>query len=673
MGEMILTGARRVVLSALAASLCLTMAHAGSAAAEVKKSEITAPANPSYLLYDGTAEKHEFTVSGTTEGSGNVDINCYYESGESETLEEEVEPEGHKFSVEVSTAELPENPCVLRAVPEGDVSPHPPGSPSAFSGPEIAPSDWTVQKDSATSVMFNYGLEDRTLSSLLSIESAGACGLTESNLYSNPLLVPGDTLFDCDGVLSGGNDRFLSGRSALAVDGHNAYDAFAANELYESLKPSTPSPPVTVTRAIDPATGLVTLHESEALVVCSGSTVAFPETKESCGSFTPAGVALERTWRSASDGRLLYMTDAFVSTDGKTHALDAVYGNEMFEAAPGGAYRFPGSGEFAGVTKGQTVSLPAGAGTILYKEKATAPDGEYQHPVAAFAYDAQPSGSLSFVKGTGEVAPTVNVFNMPFAHTVPASGAYVVRLAYAQGSGAAETQALAEGAIASFAPSIAIGSPAGGSTVSTPSVVVSGSASDTGALASVSVNGVAATLEAGGAWSATVPLAAGANTITATATDQAGLTKSAAIGLAYAPPPPPPPPPLPSKPAVPAPQASRVGSASGASGKVTVTLACNGSPGAICKVGLGLTTTEHLKGSRITALSARNKVVTVSRASVSIPAGHRLTVTLKLNAAGRALLARFKRLPTTLTATAGPSRLFKQTVTIKPAKKKPHH
>ena len=60
---------------------------------------------------------------------------------------------------------------------------------------------------------------------------------------------------------------------------------------------------------------------------------------------------------------------------------------------------------------------------------------------------------------------------------------------------------------------------------------MSGSASDTGALASVSVNGVPATLEGGGAWSATVPLAAGANTLTATATDQAGLTKSAAVGV----------------------------------------------------------------------------------------------------------------------------------------------
>ena len=332
-----------------------------------------------------------------------------------------------------------------------------------------------------------------------------------------------------------------------------------------------------MTRSIDPATGLVTIHESEPLVVCSGSKAAFPETKESCESFAPAGVALERTWRSASDGRLLYMTDAWGSTDGKTHSLDALYEHEMFEAAPGGAYRFPGAGEFAGVTKGQTVSLPAGAGTILYKEKSTAPEGgEYQHPVGAIAYDAQPSGPLTFVKGTGEAKSSENVFNMPFAHTVPASGAYVVRLAYAQDPAVAGAQALAEGAIASFAPSIAISSPAGGSTVSTPSVVVSGSASDTGALASVSVNGVAATLEAGGAWSATVPLAAGANTITATATDQAGLTKSAAVGVTYAPPPAPP------GGAAAAHRASpprgvacrRGRAASG--GKVTVTLACDG-------------------------------------------------------------------------------------------------
>ena len=669
MSERMLTGARRVVLSALAASLCVTIAHADPAAAVVKKSAITTPANPSYLLYDGTAPEEKFTVSGTVEGSGNVEINCYYEAGEFETLTEEVEPSGKEFSVEISTTELPENPCVLRAVPEGDATPHPPGSPSSFSGPEIAPSDWTVQKNVSTSVMFNYGLEDRTLSSALSIESAGACGLTESNLFSTPLLIPGDTLFDCDGVLSGGNDRYVAGRSGLQVDGHNAYDAFAANALDESLKPSTASPPVTVTRSIDPATGLFTIHESEALVVCSGSKVAFPETKESCESFTPAGVALERTWRSASDGRLLYLTDAFVSSDGKAHSLSAVYGNELSEAAPGGAYRFPGSSEFAGVSKGQTVSLPAGAGVILYKEQSTAPEGgEYQHPVGAIAYDAQPSGSLTFMKGTGEAKPTVTVFNMPVAHTVPASGAYVVRLAYAQEPAAAEAQALAEGAIASFAPSIAIGSPAGGSTVSTPSVVVSGSASDTGALASVSVNGVPATLEAGGAWSATVPLAAGANTLTATATDQAGLTKSAFVGVTYSPPPASPPaPPHPAPP-----RASRVGAVSGSGGKVTVTLACAGEAGSVCNVVLLLTATERLKGKRVTGLSARSKVVTVGRGSASVPAGRRLTVTVKLNGVGRSLLARFKRLPAKLTASSAGSKLFTQTVTIKPAKKTHH-
>ena len=528
--------ARRVSLAALGAALCLALAYPGVARAIVKKSEIVAPANPSYLLYDGTAGEQKFTVSGTTEGSGNVDINCYYEAGEVEPLEEEVEPTAHTFSVEISTAELPERPCVLRAVPEGDVAPHPPGSPSAFTGPEIAPSDWSVPTDSSTSAVFNYELEDRTLSSALSIESAGACGLDESDLFSTPLLAEGDTVFYCDGVLSAGNDRYVINRSALQVDGHNAYDAFAAHSLYQSLKPSTPSPSLTVSGAIDPATGLVTIHESEPLVVCSGSKTVFPETKESCESLAPAGVALERTWRSASDGRILYLTDAWSSTDGKSHSLDALYGHEMFEATPGGAYRFPGSSEFAGVSKGQTVALPAGAGMILYKEKATAPEGgEYRHPAAAIAYDVQPSGSLTFTKGTGEAKGTENEFNVPFAHTVPASGAYVVRLAYAQEPAVAEAQSLAAGAIASFAPSIAIGSPAGGSTLSTPTVEVSGTASDTGVLESVSVNGVAATLGAGGAWSATVPLVAGANTITATATDQAGLTKNASVEVTYEP------------------------------------------------------------------------------------------------------------------------------------------
>ena len=73
-----------------------------------------------------------------------------------------------------------------------------------------------------------------------------------------------------------------------------------------------------------------------------------------------------------------------------------------------------------------------------------------------------------------------------------------------------------------IAPTVAITSPAPGSIVGTATVTVTGTHTDA---ASVDVSGVAATIT-GGTWTATVPLAPGANTLTATATNAFGQAQA---------------------------------------------------------------------------------------------------------------------------------------------------
>jgi RHS repeat-associated protein len=81
----------------------------------------------------------------------------------------------------------------------------------------------------------------------------------------------------------------------------------------------------------------------------------------------------------------------------------------------------------------------------------------------------------------------------------------------------------------STAPAIAITSPAGGQVMISPEVVVTGTVADPHLLG-VTVNGVDATLdETAGTFRAVVPLADGANTLTAVATDRAGHTAQAAV------------------------------------------------------------------------------------------------------------------------------------------------
>ena len=72
-------------------------------------------------------------------------------------------------------------------------------------------------------------------------------------------------------------------------------------------------------------------------------------------------------------------------------------------------------------------------------------------------------------------------------------------------------------------PSVAISSPTDGAVVGATPITVTGTAVATSGLSSVTVNGVVATIS-GGSWTASVPLATGQNTITATATDNHGAT-----------------------------------------------------------------------------------------------------------------------------------------------------
>jgi hypothetical protein len=88
--------------------------------------------------------------------------------------------------------------------------------------------------------------------------------------------------------------------------------------------------------------------------------------------------------------------------------------------------------------------------------------------------------------------------------------------------------------------------------------------------------------------------------------------------------------------------------------------------------------TEHLKGRKVTALSAahkkahaKTKQVVVASATVAVAAGATKKVTLKLNATGNALLAKYGKLTTVVTASSGGKTLDKATVHVqKPAKKK---
>jgi hypothetical protein len=124
----------------------------------------------------------------------------------------------------------------------------------------------------------------------------------------------------------------------------------------------------------------------------------------------------------------------------------------------------------------------------------------------------------------------------------------------------------------------------------------------------------------------------------------------------------------------PAPVAS-VSSISGKRGKITAKLSCASGGAACSPVTLKATVVEHLsKHGRILAVTARRKpktkTVTIAAASATIAAGTTQTITLKLNATGRALLARYGKLSVLVTIRSGGKTLRLIVHVVKPVKAK---
>ena len=146
-----------------------------------------------------------------------------------------------------------------------------------------------------------------------------------------------------------------------------------------------------------------------------------------------------------------------------------------------------------------------------------------------------------------------------------------------------------------------------------------------------------------------MPLSPGVNTLTALATDQEGLTASASETITRAAVPVAETHEAPAVAATPL-RASRLSTARVSGEKVAIALGCAGTAGRSCQMRLSLTTVEHLVRGRLKGLSAAAKKLTVGTSTVTIAAGSHETATIKLNAAGRKLLARFHKVPVELSA-----------------------
>jgi hypothetical protein len=263
--------------------------------------------------------------------------------------------------------------------------------------------------------------------------------------------------------------------------------------------------------------------------------VAYPPTSGDCALFAPTGVQLTRTVTTSDGGLVVTMNDTWSSTDGQAHSLDLLYddyaglhsANQQGEQ-PG--FEFPGQSAFSAYQAGATLPGPGAApGSILVRSNISAPDGDTSEAVGAITFSSAPTG---FTFASGDELQEHQLLQ------VPAVGGVSLSYIYSTGYTVAQVQALALVAQDRIeAPTIAITAPIGGTTVSTPTVNLSGVAGAGSGITSVWVGGQTVPVGPGGAWTAAVPLTPGSNTITAFATDGAGATVQAQVTVVYAPPP----------------------------------------------------------------------------------------------------------------------------------------
>jgi PASTA domain/Glucodextranase, domain B len=555
------------IVATVTALLALAVAPA-AAQATVTSTQITnwssqnptAPPNDPYLIsFDNPPNATTLTVSGNAPGATNsdrIDVVCYFGAFPSVVKLATgipVQNNGTFTTGAVPLKPIAGHACRLRAIPVNTESSADGGS---FAAQHVAVSEAAlpvaISSGPNAGTPFNFYVNDVTFTGYAVWSAAGTPPESLPNPYTNacggpeaavvdpafdlpPIGPPPNFAIDCAGSLLSDDLGAFGGRSEVQVDGRNAYDPAAAQSLFTSGTASQDLQgfPKTLAATVewDPTTGLISSHSVEPWVICNGSDNESP-TSSSCPSFVASGAQLERDITTSDGGRVVTMTDTWSSTDGQPHTLDLLYDDAIGVVPPYGnrGYEFPGQTVFSQYGTGNTLPGPSSApGSILVRTDVTAPDGDPTEAAGAITFGTAPSGFVF----------TANYdFEEHQVLTVPAGASAGLTYIYSVGDSVADAQALALRAQDNFqGPALAITSPAPGTTVSNPTLTLSGTVTSGSGITSLSVRGNSVSVGPGGAWSTQVTLSPGTSTITARAIDGAGESAQAQVAVVYSPPP----------------------------------------------------------------------------------------------------------------------------------------
>jgi hypothetical protein len=647
----------RIALALSIVGALVVAAPAGAAIITESRVHVTSPTG-TYIVNDELVPSSQ-TISGTGTSNGNasnhVDIKCFFGKFSSMLKENVAVAADGTFTFSGPLGNIAQQTCVLRAVDHTDATDYPPGSPSMLEGPTLAVGERNerpVVSGPNAGKLRDFFVEAPQLLGDFNYDSMGGCTINFGYVYDAATFEQ-KTLEYCNAWFNTGNgplektEGFTAPtRSELRVDGHDAYLAAGARYVGGGGKPfgedNSGFPLLSYSYSLDPATGDVVLESTNGVVTCAPKPAVYPATEASCSSFAPTGVRIFNRIVQGHSGRVASVLQRFESDDGAPHEVDLLEDNEFWHENKDGELNFPwtGLGASTYTIPGQAIPAPPGGpGSFYVKGSAAVADGGEEAAQGAVTFSNPPEGET--IVGTTNNKSSFSWVDLRYKRTVTPTAPVSLGFTYSHAFLLSELGSDAAAAQASYLPSVTIGAPASGSKTSTATAVVLGTAGDATGLASLSVNGAAVPVAANGSWSASVPLSPGANTITATATNVFGYASQAQVSVTYSPP----------APIVTA--LSLKGKLATSSRGVSFTVSCLAAAGASCKGVAQLTSTERLKGHRVTGLSARKRTkrVTVGRVTFTVAAGksHRIVVTL--NRTGQALLKRFHSLPVTLAVT----------------------
>lgn len=521
-------GLKRLLAFCLLAGLWL----ASSAHAAITASSISAPGNNSELFFNGDTGAGNVTVRGTVTGAtatSKGDLVCYTISDTKTTkLASGVDVSKGSFAINASLSPIAGFACRLAMIPAGTTKSG--TAAAAFAGPAVSVSDQFSHSSSGS--LFGYYILSGTLPWAFAFQSLGDCPVTTS-FATDPSTLGSFSLFAGNACLpeSSGVGPAAGTRSALQVDGLNAYPPAAIS----SLSSRAGFEPLSYGALFNPAHDAVAINETDVPTVCDPP-ATFPPTTATCPSLHDSGIRVQQTTTLLAGGQVARVSQRFVSVDGRSHVVDLLFSQSVQGPSSGEVpgFLFPGQSSFATHSQPDSFgAFPGGPGSIVAIGDNSGFLPATSNPIGAMTYSRPPT-SADFITGKGAQTATLL---MHYTALIPAGGATVYDWSFSQAPSAAALVGLEAVERDRFgSPSVTISRPRNKATVRTALIQVQGAAHDAVGVASLSINGRGVPVT-GGAFSTTVRLRPGKNTILATAVNDAGNPSSAAVTVTYTPPP----------------------------------------------------------------------------------------------------------------------------------------